>query len=79
MVLKLPKLTFASEGHGDIEGTQQSGILDLKLADIVKDEKLLRYARNVAIELLEKDPSLAKPENMPIARRIAELNKEKTN
>jgi len=66
-------------GPGDIEGTEQSGILDLKIADIVKDEKLLRYARNVAIDILEKDPNLEKPENMPIIRRIRELNKEKTN
>jgi ATP-dependent DNA helicase RecG len=76
---EIAEVDLRLRGPGDIEGTQQSGILDLKLADIVKDEKLLRYARNVAIELLEKDPSLAKPENMPIARRIAELNKEKTN
>ena len=76
---EIAEVDLRLRGPGDIEGTQQSGILDLKLADIVKDEKLLRYARNVAIELLEKDPSLTKPENMPIARRIAELNKEKTN
>ena len=66
-------------GPGDIEGTEQSGILDLKIADIVKDEKLLRYARNVAIDILEKDPNLEKPENLPIIRRVRELNKEKTN
>jgi len=66
-------------GPGDIEGTVQSGILDLKIADIVKDEKLLRYARSVAIDILEKDPNLEKPENSPIIRRVKELNKEKTN
>jgi len=76
---EIAEVDLKLRGPGDIEGTQQSGILDLKLADIVKDEKLLRYARNVAIELLEKDPSLAKPENLPIAHRIAELNREKTN
>ena len=66
-------------GPGDIEGTEQSGILDLKLADIVKDEKLLRYARSVAMDILENDPNLEKPENLPIIRRVRELNKEKTN
>jgi ATP-dependent DNA helicase RecG len=76
---EIAEVDLRLRGPGDIEGTQQSGILDLKLADIVKDEKLLRYARNVAIELLEKDPLLAKPENLPIARRVAELNREKTN
>ncbi|MFH0864802.1 MAG: ATP-dependent DNA helicase RecG [Bacteroidota bacterium] len=66
-------------GPGDIEGTQQSGILDLKIADIVKDEKLLHYARKTAIEILDKDPSLSNPENIPVARRLSEIQKEKTN
>jgi ATP-dependent DNA helicase RecG len=66
-------------GPGDIEGTQQSGILDLRIADIVKDEKLLHYARKTAIEILNIDPSLSSPENIPITRRLAEIQKEKTN
>lgn len=66
-------------GPGDMEGTQQSGILDLKIADIVKDEKLLHYARKTAIEVLDKDPSLTSPENIYISRRLVEIQKEKTN
>jgi len=66
-------------GPGDIEGTAQSGILDLKIADIVKDEKLLHYARTIAIQLLEKDPNLTNIENMIIAKRLNELNKETVN
>jgi ATP-dependent DNA helicase RecG len=66
-------------GPGDIEGTQQSGILDLKIADIIKDEKLLHYARKTAIEILNADPSLSANENIPIARRLSEIQKEKTN
>jgi len=76
---KIAEVDLHLRGPGDIEGTQQSGILDLKIADIVKDEKLLYYARKVAIEILEKDPRLESPENLPIARRAAELNREKTN
>jgi len=66
-------------GPGDLEGTVQSGILDLKIADIVKDEKLLHYARTVAIQLLEKDPNLTNTENGMIAKRLNELNKETGN
>lgn len=76
---KIAEVDLHLRGPGDIEGTQQSGILDLKIADIVKDEKLLYYARKVAIEILEKDPRLESPENLPIARRASELNREKTN
>ncbi|MFW5759117.1 MAG: ATP-dependent DNA helicase RecG [Bacteroidota bacterium] len=57
-------------GPGDIHGTQQSGILDLKIADISKDEKILQYARNTAKNILEKDPDLEKKENHLIATTL---------
>jgi len=51
-------------GPGDIEGTQQSGIpFDLKIAHLGKDEQILQYARNFAIEILDKDPELSNAEN----------------
>jgi ATP-dependent DNA helicase RecG len=76
---EIAEVDLRLRGPGDIEGTQQSGILDLKIADIVRDEKLLHYARKVAIEILEKDPGLKSPDNYPIAQRLQELNIEKTN
>jgi len=45
-------------GPGDIEGTRQSGLLQLRLADLVKDEKMLIVARNNAMEILQSDPQL---------------------
>jgi len=65
-------------GPGDLEGTRQSGILDLKLADIVRDEQMLRAARNVAMKLLEDDPNLAKIENQRIFRYLNYLNSKKS-
>jgi ATP-dependent DNA helicase RecG len=50
-------------GPGDIHGTQQSGLLDLKIANIARDEKILKYARLKAQEILDKDPELNLPEN----------------
>lgn len=57
-------------GPGDMHGTQQSGILDLKLADLVKDEKILKFAREKATELLEMDPHLTLPENKQTALEL---------
>lgn len=57
-------------GPGDMHGTQQSGILDLKLADLVKDEKILKFAREKATELLEMDPQLSLPENRQTALEL---------
>ncbi|MFO8087311.1 MAG: ATP-dependent DNA helicase RecG [Bacteroidales bacterium] len=53
-------------GPGDIEGTQQSGVLDLKIADIVQDEKILKAARKMATIVMEQDPELLKEENQRI-------------
>ena len=60
-------------GPGDLQGTQQSGILDFKIADIIKDEKLVAYTRNLAKQILEVDPSLSQPDNRPIAEYLQKL------
>lgn len=57
-------------GPGDIQGTQQSGLVGLKLASLVKDEKLLRLAREFAHRVLDEDPQLEKPENQPMVRHL---------
>lgn len=45
-------------GPGDIEGTRQSGTLDLKLADIIKDLPIMEQSRHAAIDILNSDPEL---------------------
>jgi ATP-dependent DNA helicase RecG len=62
-------------GPGDIHGTQQSGLLDLKIANISKDEKILKYARKKAEEILDKDPGLKLAENAVISRTLAHKEK----
>ncbi|MBI1307920.1 MAG: ATP-dependent DNA helicase RecG [Bacteroidetes bacterium] len=57
-------------GPGDIEGTRQSGLVNLKLASITKDEGILKAARVAAIELLEKDPELSKTEHQPLVQQL---------
>lgn len=50
-------------GPGNLEGTQQSGVLDLKLADLAADQPILQAARTCVLEILEKDPMLRLEEN----------------
>ena len=57
-------------------GTQQSGILKLKIADIIKDNKLLKVARDSANQILKKDPNLEKSENQIIKRTLSSINIE---
>lgn len=66
-------------GPGDMAGTQQSGVLDLLLADLSQDAEILKHARQTAIELLENDPELTTAENSNIQIHISSLKKTTTN
>jgi ATP-dependent DNA helicase RecG len=60
---EISEIDLQLRGPGNIEGTQQSGVLDLKLANIATDQQLLLLARTCVEELFQKDPQLAHPEN----------------
>ena len=64
-------------GPGDIMGTRQSGVLNLKIGDIVKDSKILQYARKIAGDVLESDPSLTSDENRPIYKEYIRAHHNK--
>jgi ATP-dependent DNA helicase RecG len=64
-------------GPGDLMGTQQSGVLNLRIADIVKDTEILKIARSYARQLLKDDPTLEKADNHPINSAYAQLVKYK--
>lgn len=66
-------------GPGDLMGTQQSGVLDLLIADLSKDAKILQESRSAAQQLLEQDPTLESPENENIRRHIQSLSKNTVN
>ena len=57
------------------EGVQQSGILDLKLADIVKDEELLLQAREACYQILKQDSKLELPEHSTLKKYLDQRNK----
>ena len=64
---EIAEVDLKLRGPGDLSGTQQSGVLNLKIADLIKDGQLLFLARNIAIEVLKEDPDLALPKNKPLA------------
>ena len=72
---KIAEVDLKLRGPGNLMGTQQSGVLNLKIADIVKDTKILVAARNTAIHLLQEDSDLSKPENTNIKKAYLELSK----
>ncbi|WP_178988771.1 ATP-dependent DNA helicase RecG [Winogradskyella schleiferi] len=62
-------------GPGDIMGTQQSGVLNLRIADIIKDKDILQQARYYAKNILKLDPSLKLTEHKPILNTYREMSK----
>ena len=58
-------------GPGNLMGTQQSGILKLKIADLVKDHELLKIARDEAKSILNNDPQLNNNEHQIIKRTLS--------
>jgi ATP-dependent DNA helicase RecG len=65
---KLAEVDLKLRGPGDMMGTKQSGLLNFKIADLIKDNKILIFAREQAQILLEDDFDLSKSENINIAR-----------
>jgi ATP-dependent DNA helicase RecG len=62
-------------GPGELEGTAQSGVLDLRIADIAKDQLVLQQARAAAQSLLDEDPNLASPANQLLLNFFTEYTK----
>ena len=65
---KLAEVDLKLRGPGDMMGTRQSGMLNFKIADLVKDNKILLHAREQALKLVNDDFDLLKSENINIAR-----------
>ena len=66
-------------GPGDIMGTQQSGVLDFKLADLAKDAQLVQLSKNDVDDLLKIDPDLLLKENQTIRKELVRQMKLKPN
>ncbi len=60
---EISEIDLQLRGPGDIEGTQQSGVNDLKVADLVQDQHILQEARNCVINIFDADPELEQKEN----------------
>ncbi len=74
---EIAEVDLKLRGPGDLMGTQQSGVLNLRIADIINDTAILKIARSYAIQVLKADPALNLPENLPIKRTYAQLAKYK--
>ena len=74
---EIAEVDLKLRGPGDLMGTQQSGVLNLQIADIVRDRDILILARNYALKILKDDAPMQKPENAILIATYIELTKKK--
>lgn len=73
---EIAEVDLRLRGPGDLMGTQQSGLLNLKIADIVRDNDVLKTARYYAQQILKEDPDLSSSKNKLIRKGYAAIMKE---
>lgn len=76
---EIAEVDLQLRGPGDMEGTQQSGVVDLKVADLAKDQAILAAANQVAEKILSSDPGLNTPENAIIRFELSDRAKRKAD
>lgn len=76
---EISEVDLRLRGPGDIEGTAQSGMLNLKLADLSKDGQLVQLARQAAGEIIKSDEDLSREENDIYKKELHRQDKNRTN
>ena len=74
---KLAELDLEIRGPGEFLGTRQSGDLNFKYANLIRDQFILHEARNAAFDLIKKDPDLLEKENYPLRRYMEKIGRLK--
>ncbi|AIN71663.1 ATP-dependent DNA helicase RecG [Flavobacterium psychrophilum] len=74
---EIAEVDLKLRGPGDIMGKQQSGVLNLQIADLVRDKDILLLARNYALKLLKDDAPMEKPEHQTLRKVFIEISKKK--
>ena len=76
---EISEVDLKLRGPGDIEGTQQSGVLDLKLANLAQDGQILQLARQAAQSILDEDVNFELEKNKVFENELLLLQKNKPN
>lgn len=76
---EIAEVDLKLRGPGDIQGTQQSGALNLKIADLARDGQIIQAARNEAVEILKEDANLQLPKNYRLVEALNTLKRNKKN
>ena len=67
---EIAEVDLQLRGPGDLSGTQQSGVLEMKIADLAKDQAILSEARQLVIQIFKEDPNLQEERNQLLAQYL---------
>ncbi|MFD1164334.1 ATP-dependent DNA helicase RecG [Sphingobacterium daejeonense] len=67
---EIAEVDLQLRGPGDLSGTQQSGVLEMKIADLAKDQGILSEARQLVIQIFNEDPNLKEPQHQLLAQYL---------
>ncbi len=76
---EISEVDLKLRGPGDLDGTQQSGVMDLKIADLAQDGQILQLARSSAQTILNEDPDLLDKENQLLVNQLHYQAKTRTS
>lgn len=76
---KIAEVDLELRGPGDIAGTQQSGVVQFKIASLATDQRILELARQAAMDVLAEDENLQKPEHAVLAHQLRVIEQESEN
>jgi ATP-dependent DNA helicase RecG len=75
---EIAEVDLKLRGPGDLMGTQQSGVLNLQIADLVQDREILQLARHHAIKILKDDAPMQRPEHAAMRHAFIEMSRKKS-
>jgi len=70
---EIAEVDMRLRGHGDIQGTQQSGVSDFKLISLIFDQAIIETARHLALLILDEDPDLSQPNHQLIKAHLQNM------
>lgn len=76
---EISEVDLKLRGPGDLDGTQQSGVMDLKIADLAQDGQILSLARSSAQAILNEDPDLSSTENQLLIQQLQYQGKTRSS
>jgi ATP-dependent DNA helicase RecG len=76
---EIAEVDMELRGPGDVAGTQQSGVVNMRIADIIKDQKILAVAREKALEIMDEDPDLSMLKNVRLRDELVRQAAQKSD